>query len=87
MVKSKLCLDNEKMGDPGRAHRCFNKKTFFIGFYIFMHRHPAPSEAELDLSYYSQSVENYPFGFFENILGLLSKPDEHVQHSEHLRRV
>ena len=52
MVKSKLCLDIEKMGDPSRAHRCFNKKTFFIRFYIFMHRHPAPSGVESGFSYY-----------------------------------
>ena len=28
------------------------KKTFFIGFYIFLHRLPAPSGAELGLSTY-----------------------------------
>ena len=44
------------LGDPGRAHRCFNKKTFFIGFYIFMHRLPAPSVPELALSYYSYGL-------------------------------
>ena len=52
MVKSKLCLDIKKMGDPDRAHRCFNKNLILIKFYIFMHRHPAPSEVENILSYY-----------------------------------
>ena len=75
MVKSKLCLDNEKMGDSGRAHRCFNKKTFFIGFYIFMHRLPAPSVPELGVSYYSPMLQVWASHFgLMFVLNVLNSP-------------
>ena len=58
MVKSKLCLDNEKMGDPDRAHRYFAKNPSFalikkkFAWIKILHRLPPPSAPELALSYY-----------------------------------
>ena len=58
MVKSKLCLDNEKMGDPDRAHRYFAKNPSFalikkkFAWIKILHRLPTPSVPEKGLSFY-----------------------------------
>ena len=36
----------EYLGDLGRAHRYFNKKSNFNWILYFLHRHPAPNVAE-----------------------------------------
>ena len=62
MVKSKLCLDIEKMGDPDRAHRYFAKnpsfaliRKKFAGIKI-LHRLPPPSAPEQVFIYYSYTL-------------------------------
>jgi len=60
MVKSKLCLDNEKMGDPDRAHRYFAKNPSFalirkkFAWIKILHRLPPPGYLESGFSYYCQ---------------------------------